>query len=178
MAAVAAGLGYHEEAQLAFGGALFSWLSIESVLLHRLYTASTLSLALRPTLGIQLAPPAVGAVAYLGVSGGAPDIISRALLGYALLQALLLLRLLPWIMKQPFGANYWSFTFGTTALAAAPMLMIEHGEVGAIARIAPYLFVAANCVVGLVAAGTLRLMAKRRLLPKSASVSLPQPRAA
>jgi hypothetical protein len=43
-----------------FGVGVLSWLAIESVLLHRLYTASELPPPLRPTLGIQLAPPAVG----------------------------------------------------------------------------------------------------------------------
>jgi tellurite resistance protein len=38
--------------------------------------------AMRPTLGVQLAPPAVGAVAYLGVTQGPPDIFAHALIGY------------------------------------------------------------------------------------------------
>src|SRR5580698_6179591 len=58
-AIVASALGYPDWGQLAFGAAFFSWLAIESVLLHRLYTVTTLPPALRPTLGIQLAPPTV-----------------------------------------------------------------------------------------------------------------------
>ena len=59
-----------------------------------------------PTLGIQLAPPTVGAVAYLSLNGGAPDLAAHVLVGYGLMQALLLLCLLPWIMQQPFSASY------------------------------------------------------------------------
>jgi tellurite resistance protein TehA-like permease len=44
--------------QVIFGGGLFSWLAIESVLLGRMLTGSELAAALRPTLGIQLAPGA------------------------------------------------------------------------------------------------------------------------
>jgi tellurite resistance protein len=167
-ATVASALGYHDWGQLAFGVGLFSWLAIESVLLHRLYTVTSLPPALRPTLGIQLAPPTVGAVAYLSVSGGSPDLFAYALVGYGLLQALLLLRLLPWIMEQPFAASYWAFTFGATALAIAPLRMIEQGDTGAIAHIALYVFVGANIVVGLIALGTLRLIVQRRLLPQAA----------
>ncbi len=156
----AATLGHPDWAQLAFGAGLFSWLAIESVLLHRLYTATALPPAMRPLLGIQLAPPAVGAVAYLSITGGVPDLVSRALVGYAVLQALLLIRMLPWIMQQPFALSYWAFTFGATALAGAPLRMIERGETGAVSTLAPYLFVAANLTVGLVAAGTLRLLAQ------------------
>lgn len=63
--------------------------------------------ALRPTLGIQLAPPGVGCAAYMTVTTGTPDIIAHAMLGYAILQARLLLRLLPWILKQPFAASFF-----------------------------------------------------------------------
>jgi tellurite resistance protein len=172
-ATVVSALGYPDWGQLAFGAALFSWLAIESVLLHRLYTVTSLAPPLRPTLGIQLAPPVVGTVAYLSVNGGAPDLFAHALVGYGLLQALLLLRLLPWIMQQPFAASYWSFTFGVTALAAASLNMVGHGDTGAIADLAPYLFVGANIVVALIALATLRLIFQRRLLPQSASAPAP-----
>ncbi|MGY8711112.1 dicarboxylate transporter/tellurite-resistance protein TehA [Bradyrhizobium sp. 18BD] len=166
--AVSAALGYPDWGQLAFGVALFSWLAIESVLLHRLYTAATLPVALRPTLGIQLAPPAVGAVAYLAINGGVPDMVAHILVGYALMMALLLLRLLPWIMEQPFSVSYWGFTFGATALAIAPIRLAGHGDTRAIAQLAPWLFAAANIVVGLIALGTLRLILQGRLLPVAA----------
>jgi tellurite resistance protein len=90
------------------------------------------------------------------------------MLGYGILQALLLLRLLPWIRQQPFAPSYWAFTFGATALAAVPLDMMERGTTGAVASIAPYLFVAANIVVALVALSTLRLLLQGRLLPKAA----------
>ncbi|MFX5210865.1 hypothetical protein ABTC77_19290, partial [Acinetobacter baumannii] len=65
---------------------------------------------------------------------------------------------------QPFTASYWGFTFGATALASAAMLLVERGDTGAIALLAPWLFAAANLVVVLVAGATLRLMLKGRLL--------------
>jgi tellurite resistance protein len=177
-AAVASALGYPDWGGLAFGAALFSWFAIESVLLHRLYTVTTLPIALRPTLGIQLAPPTVGAIAWLGVNGGVPDLAVHVLLGYGLLQALLLLRLLPWIMEQPFAVSYWGFTFGITALGTAPIRMVGHGDTGAIAHLAPYLFAGANIAVGLIALATLRLIAQRRLLPQAAPATTPQRTAA
>jgi len=168
-ATAAAALGHRDWGQLAFGAGLFAWLAIESVLLHRLYTVTSMPTPLRPTLGIQLAPPAVGAVAYLSVTTGTPDVLAHAMLGYALLQALLLLRLLPWIRQQPFAASYWALTFGATALAAVPLDMMERGTTGAVASIAPYTFAAANITVGLIALATLRLILQDRLLPKAAT---------
>jgi hypothetical protein len=46
------------------------------------------------------------------------------------MQALLLLRLLPWIMQQPFAASYWAFIFGVTALATAPLRTVGDGDTG------------------------------------------------
>jgi tellurite resistance protein len=157
-ATAAAGLGYTDWGQLAFGAGLFSWLAIESVLLHRLYTAAPLPPALRPTLGIQLAPPTVGAVAYLSVSAGPPEMLVHMLIGYGVLQGMLLVRMLPWILQQPFVPSYWAFTFGATALATAPLRMVELGAAGAVATLTPYLFAAANLTVALVAFGSLRLL--------------------
>jgi tellurite resistance protein len=154
----AAALGYPDWGQLAFGAGLFSWLAIESVLLHRLYHGPAMPPPLRPTLGIQLAPPVVGAVCYLSVTAGPPDLVAHALLGYGLLQALLLLRLLPWILEQPFTPAYWAFSFGVTALANAALIMVGRGDAGAVATLAPLLFLGSNIAIGLLAAGTLALL--------------------
>lgn len=164
-AAVSSALGYVGVGELAFGAGMFSWLAIESVLIHRLYTAEALALAIRPTIGIQLAPPTVGALAYLNLTDGPPTLLVHAMLGYGLLQALVLLRLLPWIRAQPFSAGYWGFTFGVTALAAAPLRLIERGDTGPIAALAPYLFLGANVIVLVMIVATLRLLLQGKLLP-------------
>lgn len=164
-AAAASAFGFAAWGQLAFGAAMLSWLAIESVLLHRLYTLPEMPPTLRPTLGIQLAPPAVGAVAYYAVNGGHADIVVNALLGYGILQALILLRLLPWLLKQPFSASYWAYSFGAAALTTTPLRMIANGQSGPATEIAPVLFLAANVVIGLIALGTIRLILQGRLLP-------------
>lgn len=151
-----------------FGAALFSWLAIESVLLHRLYTGEPLPPPLRPTLGIQLAPPAVGAVSYLAVGGSAGDMFAHALIGYAVLQALLLLRMARWIAEAAFAPSYWAFTFGAVALATAATKAGATPANGAIAALAPPLFVAANLLVFFIAGRTLVLLIEGQLLPAAA----------
>ena len=168
-AAALAAFGLPDWGAFAFGAALLTWLAIESVLLHRLYTLPEMPVALRPTLGIQLAPPAVGAVAYYAVNGGHVDLFVNGLLGYGVFQALILIRLLPWFLKQPFAASYWAFTFGAAALTTVPLRMIARGETGPATQLAPVLFVMANLVVAMVAIGTLYLLFKRRLLPGPAA---------
>jgi len=171
---VATALGWREWGELAFGAGFFTWLAVESVLLHRLYTAAPMDPPLRPTLGIQLAPPAVGAVCYLSVSGGKPDLFAHMLLGYALLQALLLARMYRWIAEQPFAPSYWAFTFGATALAGASIRMAKADPASAFAVLAPALFVLANLVVLGIALGTLKLLVTGKLVPATTST----PRAA
>jgi tellurite resistance protein len=161
IASAAAVMGYVDWATIAFGGALFTWFALESVILHRLYTGAPFPPALRPTLGVQLAPPAVGAVAYLGVGGGAPDVFAHALVGYALLQALLFIRLIPWLLKSEPTPAWWSFSFGAAALPAAAMTLSAHGDTGAISRLAPYLFVAGNLVIVAISAVTIKWVIKK-----------------
>jgi len=162
-AILVAALGHPDFGQILFGGGLFSWLAVEAVLLHRYFTAPAMAEALRPTLGIQIAPSTVAMLACLSVNPGPPDIFVHMLLGYGLLQTLVILRLLPWICKAPFTVSYWAFTFGITALATGPLRMVARGETGPAAMLAPYLFLFANLVVGLIALGTLWLIARGRL---------------
>lgn len=170
---VAASLGWKEWGQLAFGAGFFTWLAVESVLLLRLYTAEPMPPALRPTLGIQLAPPAVGAVSYLAVGNGSPDLVVHLLVGYGLLQAMLLIRLSRWIAEQPFGPGYWAFTFGATALAGAMVHLAPVDSGGAIATLAPIVFLLANVVVVGIAIGTLALLVRGRLVPPAAAPAAP-----
>ena len=126
-----------------------------------------MSEALRPTLGIQLAPAAAGAVASLSVTTGLPGLASHALLGYGLLQALVLLRLLPWIVRRPFVPSYWAFSFGLAALSTAVLRMVERGDTGAFALLALPVFVGANLGIAVLIVGTVRLAVAGRLLPSA-----------
>ena len=130
LASALASLGSPDAGQLAFGAALFSWLAIESVLLHRLYTLPEMPAPLRPTLGIQIAPPAVGAVAYLNVGGGQPDFVAHALIGYGLLQLLILAKLWPWLRAAGPSPGWWAFSFGLAALPTAAVKLVTHGDHG------------------------------------------------
>jgi tellurite resistance protein len=152
-----------------FGIGLLSWLAIESVVLHRLYTVDELPGALRPTLGIQLAPPTVGCAAYLSITQGPVDVLALSLIGYGLFQALVLIRLIPWIARDGFSPSYWAFTFGVSALALDTLRLVERGHQGPIQSAAPFIFAGANLVIGGMAIGTIWLLIRGRLLPPKSS---------
>ncbi|MBD3848876.1 dicarboxylate transporter/tellurite-resistance protein TehA [Bosea sp. SSUT16] len=164
---IAATLGFPEWGQLAFGAGVFSWLAIESVLAHRLYTVDRLPVAQRPSLGIQFAPPVVGGVTYMSITSGPPDIFVAGLVGYGILQGLVILRLMPWIRQQPFGPPYWAFTFGAASLATTLLRMVERGGNGPANLLAPITFIVANIVVGTIFLATVRLLLNRSLFPAS-----------
>ncbi len=165
-------MGWRDWGQLAFGAGAFSWLAIESVLLHRLYSGPVLPPPLRPLLGIQLAPPAVGALAYLNIGSGAPDVLAQALVGYALLQALLLARLAPWILAQPFAASFWAFSFGAAALAGA-VVKLAAMNAPVEQALAPAVFTLANVFIAGLLLRTLALLASGKLLTASTPAPVP-----
>jgi len=168
VSAMAAGaLGFVELGQLFFGAGLLAWLALESVIVGRLLNGEEMPLPLRATLGIQPAPPAVTLLAYSAITTGPPDLLAHMLLGYALVQALIVIRLLPWV-RQPFTPGYWAFTFGATAIASATMRFAARGDDRVFAALAPVLFVMANVVVVGIFIFTVVAAFRGRLLPKPA----------
>lgn len=173
VSAMAAGaLGWPELGQVFLGAGVLGWLALESVIVGRLLNAETLPLPLRPTLGIQPAPPAVTLLAYSSVTTGPPDLIAHGLLGYALVQALVVMRLLPWI-RQPFTPGYWAFTFGATALASATIRYAERGDDWVFTALAPALFVVANVVVAGLFFATVLAALRGQMLPPPAAQPVP-----
>jgi tellurite resistance protein len=169
----AAAFGFHQLGELLFGAGVLSWLALESLILHRAAVHEPLPEALRPILGVQLAPPVVGGVTYLSLSSGTPDLFALALLGYGLYQALLLLRLLPWIRQQAFVPGYWAFSFGVAALPTMVLRMLERGAAGPLEWAAPVLFIAANVIIGVLVVKTVGLLVQGKLLPASATPAAP-----
>ena len=167
-ATVSAAFGWTQLGLLLFGVGLFAWLALESVILQRASVGTPLPAALRPVLGLQLAPAVVGGGAWMSLTTGMPDVFAWLLLGYGLYQALMLLRLLPWIREQAFAPAWWAFSFGTAALPALAMRMAERGATGLVAGLAPALFVAANGVLAILIVKTLALLARGTLLPVAA----------
>lgn len=171
-----AALGVPDAAKMMFGVGLISWIVIEALLWQRFLHLPALPVPIRATIGIHMAPPAVGLVSYLAVTTGAPDGFALGLFGYALLQAAILARLIRWLREQPFGAPYWAYTFAVAALPLGAMRMVERGAEGTVALLAPVLFVLANLIIGgFFAASVVRLAQGRYVPPLPAPVPAPRP---
>jgi tellurite resistance protein len=164
-AMVAGRLGHADWGLLFFGVGALAWLSLESVILQRHAVQPALAPGLRPTVGIQLAPPVVGLVAWLSVTAGPPDLLSQMLFGYGLFQGLMLLRLVPWLRGAGFTPGLWGFTFGVTALATSALWLVERGAQGPARVLAVPLFLFANAFIATLLVLTARLAWRGQLLP-------------
>jgi tellurite resistance protein len=162
---VAGVLGMPSLGLLFFGMGFFSWVVIESCIIIRLWTAVPMPAALRPALGIQMAPPVVATVAYLANTKGPPDAFMQAMWGYGLYQMLMLARLWPWVREQPFSASYWGYSFGMTAISTGALQMAVRSRSDAIAQLAPAVFIMSNVVIAVLLVGTLTRIFQKRLLP-------------
>ncbi|HHE5808788.1 TPA: dicarboxylate transporter/tellurite-resistance protein TehA [Klebsiella michiganensis] len=147
-------LGFTDAGLVFLGAGLFSWLSLEPVILQRLRTA----------LGIQLAPALVACSAWLSVNGGEADTFAKLLFGYGLLQLLFMLRLMPWYLRQPFNASFWSFSFGISALATTGLHLGHQHPDGFFHTLALPLFLFTNLIVGLLLIRTFLLLMRGKLL--------------
>lgn len=173
-ATAAAMFGWQTIGMLLFGASVLSWIAIESMVLNRAAVNAPLPEARRALLGIQIAPPVVGGTAYMALTHGQPDMFAYALLGYGLYQALLMLRLLPWIGTQRFSPGYWAFSFGVAALPGMAIRMVARGG-SDLEGAAFALFVAANVIIGLLAWKTVVLLLRGTLLPTPAVPAAPAP---
>jgi len=166
LAAIAAGaVGRADAGWLFFGAGVVAWLLVGAALLGRYLSAGELPAALRPLLAIEIAPPAVALVAWQALRGGAPDEVSRGLLGYALFVALVVARLLGRFRDVPFSPSYWAFSFPLAALAAGALRQSAAAPGSVAGALALPLFIVANAVIAALAWQTGVALSRGRLLP-------------
>ncbi|MCX7891651.1 MAG: hypothetical protein N2544_04680 [Burkholderiales bacterium] len=166
LGALAAGLlGMQALGVILFGAGLFAWVVGSSLSLHRLVAGEALPPPMRPLVAVELAPPAIAAVAWIVLAGDAPDPLAAALFGYGLFLVLVLASLARWFAAAPFGPAWWAFTFPAAAIANAALRFAVAGPDAGFAVLAIVLFAAANLVVAYVAARTVAALARGAFLP-------------
>lgn len=104
-------------AEAMFGIGMLCWVLLGSLILNRLFFRPSLPAPLIPTLAIEVAPPAIGGVAYFALDGAAPNAVAAALGGYAVLMVLVQLRFVPLYARLRFSPALWAFTFAYAAVA-------------------------------------------------------------
>ncbi len=167
-------LGFNDAGLVFLGAGVISWVTLEPSIVQRLRSGGTLSVPLRTSLGIQLAPALVAFNAWLSVNGDHADVFAKMLFGYGLLQLLFMLRLMPWYLRQAFNASFWSFSFGVSALATTGLHLGQSSPSGFFHAIAVPLFIFTNVIIGMLLVRTFILLIQGKLLVRTDKALLMQ----
>lgn len=155
-------IGYPGWAALLFGMGLASWALLEARVLNRLFEGA-MPEALRPTIGIELAPPAVATLAAGAIWPSLPGEVLIVGLGIAAGPMVAVMARWRWWSRIPFAIGFWSFSFPMAALAGAVIEVVHRGQwpplVGGLA-----LLLACSVIVFLTLK-TVFLIAQGRLIP-------------
>lgn len=162
----AADVGEPGLAAVTFGIGAVSWLVLGSIILNRLLFRPMLPAALMPTLAIQVAPGAVGSLAWFAMHGGRIDAVSAMLGGYGLLMALAQLRLLPAYLRLRFMPSTWAFTFSWAAFATAGLSWLQAERPAGYPIYEFVVIVAVTALIGGIAFRTAVAMWRGQLLPR------------
>jgi tellurite resistance protein len=163
--AAAAQVGQRLLSEVMFGLGVLCWIMLGSVILGRLLLRPMLPPPLQPTLAIEVAPAAVGSLAWLALNGGRIDVVTAFLAGYGLLMVLAQLRLLPVYLRLPFMPSTWSFTFSWAAVATVGLTWLQATHVTGYRAWQDVLTAAITLLIGGIAVRTLVALRRRQLLP-------------
>ena len=155
-------LGYPGWAALLFGMGLASWALLEVRVLNRLFEGP-MPEQLRPTIGVEIAPPSVATLAAGVIWPTLPGEVLIVGLGIAAGPILAVLARYPWWSRTPFGIGFWSFSFPLAALAGAVIEVVRRG--GWPATVGGIALAVASLVIAYLAVRTLALLVRGRILP-------------
>jgi tellurite resistance protein len=105
-----------------FATGLGYWIFLQAVLTNRIFFHDPLPEKLLPTLFIMVAPPAVGFIAYVRLTGEL-DVMARILFYFGVFSALLLLTMIDRFRRVPYYMSWWAYTFPLDAFTLSLYLM-------------------------------------------------------
>lgn len=151
-------------AMLLMGMGVGGWALLEMRILNRLFSGP-LMLGLRPTLGIEIAPAAVGGLAMATMWPDLPADFLMIGLGIASGPMLAVLTRWRWWSATPFSANFWSFSFPLAAIASSVAEAVRRG--GWPPTVAYVAVILVSLLVLFLTVRTLILLLTGRLLPQT-----------
>lgn len=108
-----------------FSVGLVFWPVLLAIIFYRVIFHGSLPSRLVPTLFILIAPPAVGFLSYVRLTGGV-DAFALVLYNSALFFTLLLLVQVKWFSRLKFFLSWWAYSFPLAAITIATLLMYHH----------------------------------------------------
>ncbi len=117
-------LGYGEVSWFFFSIGMLFWLVLLSIIFNRILFHNPLPEKLMPTFFILIAPPAVGFIAYMKLTGEV-DTFARILYYSGLFLTFLLLLQIRRFTRLPFFLSWWAYSFPIAAITIATFVMYE-----------------------------------------------------
>ena len=146
-----------------FSIGLVFWIVLLTIVLYRLFFHEALPARLAPTLFILLAPPSVGFIAYINLTGEL-DVFARVLYYTALFLALLLASNAARFLRLPFFLSSWAYSFPLAALTLATLIMATYlASTPFFTGLGVALLVLLSLVVGVLALRTLLAIGRREI---------------
>ncbi len=160
-------LGYPGWAALLFGMGLASWALLEVRVLNRLFEG-VMPEPLRPTIGVEMAPPAVATLAAAVIWPALPGDLLIIGLGLSAGPIVAVMARYRWWSRVPFAIGFWSFSFPLASLSGAVVEVVRRGGwpplVGGMA------LTVSSGVIGFLSLKTLQLLARGKLIPPAPPV--------
>ncbi|SFN55242.1 tellurite resistance protein [Cohaesibacter marisflavi] len=122
-------LGYTEISWFFFAIGILFWVVLLTLVFNRLVFHNPLPERLLPTLMILIAPPAVGFVSFVTMTGGI-DPFSRILYYTGVFFFLIILLQVPKLSRISFAMSWWAYSFPLAALTISTLLYAEKIQSG------------------------------------------------
>jgi tellurite resistance protein len=145
-----------------FSIGLMFWPVLLAIIFYRVIFHGSLPERLMPTLFILIAPPAVGFLSYVKLTGEV-DAFARVLYHGALFFTLLLFAQLRWFTRLRFFLSWWAYSFPLAAITVATLAMFEHTGNVVFLRLAGILLGVATVVIAGLLARTLLAVTRREI---------------
>lgn len=165
-------LGYPGWAALLFGMGLVSWALLELRVLNRLFEGA-MPEPLRPTIGLELAPPTVGTLTVATLWPQLPGELLIIGLGIAAGPIVAVAARYKWWSGVPFAIGFWSFSFPVGAFAASVIEVVRRG--GWPPAVAATVLGLSTLVIAFLLLRTVLLLVQGRLIPPAPGAAAPQP---
>jgi tellurite resistance protein len=116
--------GYMEISWFFFSVGMLFWVILLTIIFNRILFHNPIDKRLMPTMFILIAPPAVGFISYMKLTGDL-DSFARFLYFSGLFLTLLLLTQAKRFIKLQFFLSWWAYSFPSAAITIATLLMYE-----------------------------------------------------
>lgn len=152
----------HEISWFFFSTGLIFWIVLQTLFFYRIFFHHPLPEKLLPTFFILLAPPTLGFIAYVKLTGGV-DQFARILYYFGLFLFLFLLVQMPMLRRARFFLSWWAYSFPVAATVIASILMYRETDMRFFYVIAWVVFAVLVVVIVTLTVLTIRAMVRSQI---------------